>query len=172
MTLEYKELEEAMEKKDVMRKRGTATINVVTGDVEFRAYNTGGDATQKNVVTAGNAKMYETVGDKTSSLIVHLKVNRESADPRAELYEQLEGVLKKAKMGSDTDKELRKVPRKCLSKNEGVLAIWFDCRQKKVIVQMMIDTEANTNLDKPLYDLTRMVSKCLYINQKSITGKK
>ena len=52
-----------MEKKDVMRKKGTATINVVTGDVEFRAYNTGGDATQKNVVTAGNAKMYETVGD-------------------------------------------------------------------------------------------------------------
>ena len=49
-----------MENKNLLKRKGTATINLLTGDVNFSAYNEGGGTAQKNVVKAGDAKLYET----------------------------------------------------------------------------------------------------------------
>ena len=127
-----------MENKNLLKKKGTATINLLTGDVNFSAYNEGGGTAQKNVVKAGDAKLYETEGEKQSSICAHLRVSSLVADPRAELQEQLDAVLRKA----------------------------------GVVVQMVIDTEVNTTLEQPLYQLAQMTVKCFAINERSLNPRK
>ena len=188
MTLEYEELiestqkepsllctsrlkkEKIMENKNLLKKKGTATINLTTGDVNFSAYNEGGGTAQKNVVKAGDAKLYETEGEKQSSICAHLRVSSLVADPRAELQEQLDAVLRKAGYKEEPE-GLLKPQVKCLERSK-VLTIWHDKKKRKVVVQMVIDTEVNTTLEQPLYQLAQMTVKCFAINQKSLSGRK
>lgn len=155
---------------NVLKKRGSATINLETGDVDFRAYNEGTSAMQKNVVKKGDAKLFETEGEKVSSICVHLKVSRDAADPRAELYDQLDELLAKKRMDGAPEGML-KAPVRCLEKTD-VLKIWHNRKTKKVIVQMAIDTEINVDLSKPLYQLTSLTNKCLVINKASISPRR
>ena len=146
-----------MENKNLLKKKGTATINLLTGDVNFSAYNEGGGTAQKNVVKAGDAKLYETEGEKQSSICAHLRVSSLVADPRAELQEQLDAVLRKAGYKEEP---------------EGLLTIWHDKKKRKVVVQMVIDTEVNTTLEQPLYQLAQMTVKCFAINERSLNPRK
>ena len=169
--MEYEELMESMEKKsNILKRKGTATINLLTGDVNFSAYNESGGTAQKNVVKAGDAKLYETEGEKQSSICAHLRVSSLVADPRAELQEQLDAVLRKAGYKEEPE-GLLKPQVKCLERSK-VLTIWHDKKKRKVVVQMVIDTEVNTTLEQPLYQLAQMTVKCFAINQKSLTGRK
>ena len=158
-----------MENKNLLKKKGTATINLLTGDVNFSAYNEGGGTAQKNVVKAGDAKLYETEGEKQSSICAHLRVSSLVADPRAELQEQLDAVLRKAGYKEEPE-GLLKPQVKCLERSK-VLTIWHDKKKRKVVVQMVIDTEVNTTLEQPLYQLAQMTVKCFAINERSLSGE-
>ena len=162
-----------MENKNVLKKKGCTTINLLTGDVDFRAYNEGGGTAQKNVVKFGEAKMYETEGEKQSSLCAHLKVDRKAADPGTELYDQLEGVLKKAGLEKKAD-GMAKPATKCLVNTE-VLKVWHNRKTNKLMIQMVIDPTVNDSTAKlyqSLFQLTCTVNKCFVINEKSILGKR
>ena len=165
------QLMESMEKKsNILKRKGTATINLLTGDVNFSAYNEGGGTAQKNVVKAGDAKLYETEGEKQSSICAHLRVSSLVADPRAELQEQLDAVLRKAGYKEEPE-GLLKPQVKCLERSK-VLTIWHDKKKRKVVVQMVIDTEVNTTLEQPLYQLAQMTVKCFAINERSLNPRK
>lgn len=155
---------------NILKKRGNAIINIVTGDVNFQAYNEGTSAMQKNVVKKGDAKMFETEGEKVSSICAHLKVSRDATDPRAELYDQLDELLRKKGLEGAPEGML-KAPVRCLEKTE-VLKIWHNRKTRKVIVQMVIDTEVNIDLSKPLYQLTSLTNKCFVINKDSLSPRK
>lgn len=48
-----------------------------------------GEAVQKNVITKGKSKLYETAGQKKSSLVAHLVADANAADPAFEMTESL-----------------------------------------------------------------------------------
>ena len=55
-----------------------------------------GESTQANIVSIGNAKMYDTVGKKPQRM-VSLKVSSDAPDIRRELQQQLDELLKDCK---------------------------------------------------------------------------
>lgn len=164
---------ESMEKKsNILKKKGCTTINLLTGDVDFRAYNEGGGTAQKNVVKFGEAKLYETEGEKQSSICAHLRIDRKAADPGAELCEQLSELMRKAKM--EVPEGFRMSERTHYFENNDVLKVWRDGRKRKLFIQMAIDTEVNNNviyMRKSLMHLTAGVSICLERNESKIFQK-
>ena len=66
----------------VLSVRGTAKIDRETGDVNFVACKPG-EPVQRNVKKRGSSSFYETEGKGQSSLIAHLKVDKDSPDPAA-----------------------------------------------------------------------------------------
>jgi len=148
------------------RIRGTAVFHDDDA-VEFIPQGKG-EPVQRAVRKHGESKLYETEGDKTSSYVAHLKVNRDTADPRAELFDQLEHLTSKM----NKDKEgLLTPPVKCLEKTD-CLKIWHNRRTKKVIVQMEISLDSGYMPSKALYQLTAATDKCFVINETSLVPQK
>lgn len=48
-----------------------------------------GEAVQKNIVTSGKSKMYETAGSKKSSIVAHLVADANDPDPAFQMTESL-----------------------------------------------------------------------------------
>lgn len=144
-----------------LKVRGTATIDIKTGDVDFRAYQQG-DPVQKNVRKQGGSSFYETEGRKESSYICHLKVPKDSADPAAEMQEQLEKFLKPL-----VKKEPTRPRGKRLLETQDV-TVYHNRRENKVSVLMTIDLTAEGELSAKLFNLTSEVNKCFAINKTSL----
>lgn len=147
--------------KDILSVRGRARINRETGDMEFRACQPG-EPVQKNVKKVGQSSFYETEGQKDSSYVCHLKVSKGSADPAAEMEEQLERLttsIRKKKLGKPRGKRLVDTPE---------LTVYHDKRESKVSVLMTIDLQTEGELSSKLFNLTADVNKCFAINQKSL----
>lgn len=162
MTLEYLEImEEEKRKAGSPRKvRGTATFHD-DDTVEFVPQGKG-EPVQKSVKKYGDARFYETEGEKTSSYVAHLKVNKDAADPAAELHEQLEHLTKGMKTVEPA------VPRiKSILDKPGV-TVWHRKLERKVIIRMEIDLATSGELSSKLFNLTAEVNKCFAINQKNL----
>ena len=147
-----------------LKVRGQATINIETGDVDFRAYQQG-EPVQRNVKKQGGSSFYETEGRKESSYICHLKVPKDSADPAAEMQEQLEKFLKPL-----VKKEPAKPRGKRLLETQDV-TVYHNQKEQRVSVLMTIDLTAEGELSAKLFNLTSEVNKCFAINQKSLTHR-
>ena len=74
MTLEFQEMMEDMRQKPI-KTRGHGTYDPATGTFNFMP-SLPGEPVQKAVRKLGESKLYETEGEKHSSIIVHLKVDR------------------------------------------------------------------------------------------------
>lgn len=155
----------ANENKNIVAKplkvRGTATIHIDTGDVDFRAYQQG-EPVQKNVKKRGQSTFYETEGVKDSSFVCHLKVPKDSSDPVAEMQEQFEFFTKNL-----TSKEPTLPKGKRLLSTENVVVV-HNRRTNKVSVHMTIDLEEVGELSAKLFNLTAEVNKCFAINRTSL----
>ena len=167
MTLEYQEIMEDMEmtKKTPPRKvRGVATFHN-DDSVEFVPYNVG-DPVQKCVRKKGESRFYETEGEKQSSYVCHLKVDKDCDDPAAEMFDQLRDLTK------PLQKKEPAAPRsKALMETEG-LRVWHRRQEHKIVVQMEISTEGTCELSTKLLNLTAEVNKCLAINRTSLLSQK
>lgn len=143
------------------RVRGTATFHDDMS-VEFVPQGKG-EPVQRNVKKVGEARFYETDGEKSSSYVAHLKVSRDSSDPVGDMEEQLEKLTA----------NLRKYPlaptsrrHRCLLDREG-LKVWHMKSERQVRVEMNLSTES-ADMSSVLLNLTSEVNKCLVINKTSL----
>lgn len=166
MTLEFQEMMEDMRQKPI-KTRGHGTYDPATGKFNFIP-SLPGEPVQKAVRKLGESKLYETEGEKHSSIIVHLKVDRNTADPRTELFDQLEHLTRPLAAGGE---EPLAPPRKCLESTD-VLKIWHNRRTRKIVVQMEIATDTGRDPSDALFQLSAATNKCFAINRKSFsTGR-
>ena len=145
--------------------RGTATYHDDTGDMEFRAVQPG-EPVQKNVRKSGESSFYETEGKGRSSYVCHLKVDRDSADPAAEMDEQLQRLT-----ASIRTRECAKPRGKRLMEKPGV-TVYHNRQKSEVSVLMTIDLASEGELSAKLFNLTAEVNKCFAINRTSLTPPK
>lgn len=147
------------------RVRGTATFNDETGDMTFRAVQPG-EPVQKNVRRSGSSSFYETEGQGRSSYVCHLKVDRDSADPAAEMEEQLQRLTSPIRK-----KPVVRLRGRHLLDKDGV-KVYHDRRCNQVSVLMSIDLDAEGEISAKLFNLTAEVNKCFAINRTSLTPQK
>ncbi len=95
-------------------------------------------------------------------------MDRNTADPRTELFDQLEHLTRPLAAGGE---EPLAPPRKCLESTD-VLKIWHNRRTRKIVVQMEIATDTGRDPSDALFQLSAATNKCFAINQKSFsTGR-
>jgi len=174
MTSEYLELMEDMKKEKMQKKgegpwkvRGTATFHA-DHSVEFTPQGTG-DPVQKNVRKLGESRYYETEGGRRSPgfHVVHLKAPMTSADPVADMAEQLEQLtapLRKTKSAPEVVRE------RCLLDGFDVM-VYFAKREKRVRIEMRVPTDCS-DMTAYLLDLTSQVSRCFAINETSLRPRR
>ena len=144
--------------------KGTAIFHA-DDSVEFTPQGEG-TAVQRNVKKRGESRFYETEGEKQSSYVAHLKVNRNATDPAAEMFEQLDFLTK------PLQRQESKLPRnKALLDLPGV-RVWHRRQENKVIVMMEITPTATGELSSQLLKLTQDVNKCFAINRTSLLPPK
>ena len=150
----------------VLSVRGTAKIDRETGDVSFRAYQEGKGPAKEVLKKRGDSQLYLTLGEKESSMVAHLRVKSDVADPVAQLYDDL-GYVTKGML-----KQEPKVPqsKQLLDKDE--VKVWLNKSRKQIVVRMAIDIDTTVNASATLFNLTSEVNKCLVINRTSLTPRR
>ena len=144
-----------------MNVRGNAKINRKTGDINFRAAQPS-EPIQKNVKKEGNSSFYETDGEKTSSYVCHLKVDKDSADPAGEMQEQLD------KLTAGIRKKEPAAPRGKFLLNKPEVLVVHNKKQSEVTVRLAINLKEEGELSAKLFNLVSEVNKCFAINQKKL----
>lgn len=144
-----------------MTVRGTAKIDRETGDINFRAAQAG-DPVQRNVKKYGKSSFYETEGAKQSSYVCHLKVDKDAADPVADMRDQLEHLT-----ASIRKKEPAAPRGKFLLDKPGLVVI-HNRKASEVNVRLTIDLKSEGMLSFKLFNLVSEVNKCFAINQKEL----
>lgn len=144
--------------------RGTATI-FDDNRVEFTPQAIGEPRRQKEK-KKGLSTFYETIGEKESSIVAHLKVPANCEDPAAQMFEELAHFTK------DMQTQAPKMPKqKKLMSEEGV-SVWHLKSENKVVVKMEIATDTEQELSSILFNLTSEVNKCLAINKRFLNQQK
>lgn len=151
-------------KKSPRKVRGTATFHD-DDSVEFQPWGNG-EPVQKSVKKKGDSRFYETEGEKQSSYIAHLKVAKDSSDPVAEMYEQLQYFTK------SLQKNEPKEPKGKRLLDKKAVQVWHKKADNKVIVRMEIPTDTGAELSSILFNLTSDVNKCFAINRNSLRPQK
>lgn len=149
-------------KKDVLSVRGTAKIDRETGDVNFVACKPG-DPVQKNVKKHGSSSFYETEGKGQSSLVAHLKVDKDSPDPYGEMVDALNSMTK------SIQKSEPKAPKTYLLLDKEGVKVSHRPTENVVTVHLTIALDGESELSAKLFNLTSEVSKCFAINRKKLT---
>ena len=85
-------MDEKKEKQQKEKVRGCATFD---GQKFSFVPEQKGEAVQKNVISTGKSKLYETSGKKKSSLVAHLVADANAADPAYEMTESLRELYAK-----------------------------------------------------------------------------
>ena len=147
--------------KKVFKVRGTSTIDRETGSVEFRPAQPG-DPVQRNVKKFGKSSFYETEGEKTSSYVCHLKVDKDCEDPAAEMQEQLD------RLTSSIRKKEPATPRGKFLMNRDDVVVVHSSKNNSVSVRLTIDLSTEGEVSSKLFNLISEVNKCFVINQKRL----
>ena len=142
-----------------IKVRGTASFIKVDGEVrdfEFTGQQPKGEPVRKDVKKARQSQLYETTGEKEGSIVAHLRVNRDAADPVAEMYNDL------AKLTKGMVKTAPKTPDKVsLSKDVEGLEVYNCPRQKRLLVYMTIDTKTAHSVSQQLFRFSAEVNKII-----------
>ena len=146
----------------VLSVRGTAKIDRETGDVNFVACKPG-EPVQRNVKKRGSSSFYETEGKGQSSLIAHLKVDKDSPDPAAKMFEELNYFTK------DIQKSEPKAPKTYMLLDKEGVKVSHRPTENVVTIHLTINLDGESELSAKLFNLTSEVSKCFAINRKRLT---
>ena len=108
------------------------------------------------------SSLARTTGEKTQSLVAHLKVPADATDPAADLRDQLENVLKALPQQGKSP-----IPKgRRLLSNDGV-----EVRQNAkgfLEIGVKIDLRENVDYMKKFYEIMTEISKCLHYNADSL----
>ena len=179
MTLEYLEIMEDIRKTTndngpaesktkaaaaARRVRGVMTIRE-GDDMEFRAERKTGVSTQEQVAKAGDSKLYRTVGEKArTKVIAHLSVPADSADLRADLYEQVERLTR------DT---ATKTPPRLKGRtlmNDADCRVTLSKKECRIEVVLGISLATHPDYVSRLLSLMQKVNQCFATNRTSLAS--
>lgn len=141
--------------------KGTATI-YTDGAMEFVPQGTGSPR-YETVSKVGSSAVYKTTGTGQQSYVAHLKVPADSADPQAELQEQLDKVgLKLWPMPR------AEVPRgRVLLRQPGCL-VTQNASRGELQVSFTINLKEKVDYLKEYYKLQNQINLCLHSNADSL----
>ncbi len=147
-------------KQEIKRIRGTMAIHP-----EHRLVFTPqgkGQPQYEQIKKTTNGALMRTTGEKTQSLVAHLKVPADATDPAADLRDQLENVLKALPQQGKSP-----IPKgRRLLSNDGV-----EVRQNAkgfLEIGVKIDLRENVDYMKKFYEIMTEISKCLHYNADSL----
>lgn len=148
-----------------IRVRGTATF-IRDGD-EVRDFEfTGqqpGTALKTNVrKAAGGGELYETTSGRKPQLVAHLKTDKDSADPEADLRQQFEQLTKNLRL-SPLKPAARNARGVRYLRNDERLKVWRQTDEQTMTVMMVIDT-GQPRISGQLFDLAAEVNKIIMAN--------
>ena len=129
--------------------------------LEFTPYGLG-TPVYTDVRKAGGGSLMRTTGEKQQSLVAHLKVDADCADPAADLRDQLEKVLKGL---PDSQRKPRQRGR--FLRNDDELKVRLDEKEGTVSVLILLDVR-NKNIEQKFNSLSMEVNKCLHYNEDSL----
>ena len=121
-----------------------------------------GQPQYEQIKKTANDALTRTTGEKTQSLVAHLKVPADATDPAAALRDQLENVLKAL---PQKGKEPAPRGRKLLEK-EG-LDVRLNAKGS-LEIGVKIDLRENADYIKKFYETMTEISKCLHYNEDSV----
>ena len=151
---------------ELKTKKVRGTMEYLPEDkLVFTPHGTGQPQYEKLKTTATSALM-RTTGEKTQSLIAHLKVPADAVDPAADLREQLEKVLKALPAKGEAP-----VPRgRRLMKKDGV-EVRLNAKGS-LEIGVKIDLRENADYIKKFYEIMTEINKCLHYNEESVSKLK
>lgn len=148
--------------KEVKKMRGTARI-FDDDSMEFRPYETG-KPIQKGVKKARKSSFYSTEGEKDSSYVMHLRVDRNATDPAAELSEDFDKLIKN--VGGDAEERFK---GKVLDNVEG-RKITLSKKNHSLKVELTFKLEGNTLYKDELHKHVFETLLCFSRNQELIAN--
>lgn len=78
----------------VQNVRGYGKFDTKSMEFTFKPSEKG-EPVQKNVIRRGRSKLYETEGEKESSVVAHIVASKNSTDPIADIYDDLGKLAKR-----------------------------------------------------------------------------
>ena len=137
--------------------RGTMTAE---GNDHFSFVPYGQGTSQQEVIAQkGKSKVYNTVGEKKQSLVAHLVIPKDSADPYGSFTEELDKFAK----GFGSQPTIRKPRGRMLLKDLSTQVI--ACKDRRLVVLMEIPIENGQNYPANLISQLQKVNQCLVINK-------
>ena len=128
--------------------------------MEFRADRVTGLSSQKPIASAGsNAKLYQTVGDKKHSTVMHVVVPEGVADARAYLLEKADALTK------GMESKSRPKLRGCVLQQDDDLRIVFQKKERKLEIIFGIDLNRTPAYNNRLINIMQRISQCFAMNQ-------
>ncbi len=112
--------------------RGTATF-YNEDEFEFKPYGHG-EPVKQNMRKVGSSQIYETTGAKTSKMVAHLSIPKDSSDPAADLQKQLDMLVKPLRKKEPT------LPRGKSLVDTDELKVWFKKDKKQIVATLYLDT--------------------------------
>lgn len=145
-----------MEKKNLVKIRGTATIKP-DNSFDF-VPSQQGEPIQRSVKTHRKSKVYETAGNDKQSMVCHLVVDKNAVDPAAEMYEDFISLTKE--MSQKTPPSLK---GKTLMDDGEVKVIANKNGKLQVIININYFSEIN--LTQKLVTIIYRTTQCLVSNE-------
>ena len=146
--------------------RGTLRQLDAEGNCEFKAVRHTG-STQLTVAQSGQSKLYRTTGQRAPQMVAHLSVSADSADPAAQLHQQLgrltKGIVKRQPKPLDGVRLLE--GKECI--------VVHNLKQQRLQVVIDIDlTQPQLNLQSEIIRHLQTINQCLAINRESLIPRK
>lgn len=145
------------------KMRGTATVYSDLS-IEFRPQGEG-RAQQVPITSTRNSQLYRTTSAKKPQVVAHLKVPADTADPAAELTQQLNDLCRRAwpEKKQPRPRRRRRLARWPENGTDGV-TIEADERKYSLHVAMDISLADHVDYKDFFYQLVNETSKCLAFN--------
>ena len=119
-----------------------------------------GEPQSEEIKKVGDSRLSRSNGQKTQSVIAHLKVKADCPDVTAALYDELEKLTKDQQTGTKPPSPKGRVLastddyKLCLNQQGG-----------RIELSMAIDLRKDVEYMKKFNDLTYKISQCLYYNE-------
>ena len=145
--------------KEVISKYKGTGIGYDDGSYEFMPQGKG-EPTYTKLGKMGDSHISRTQGNK-QSVIAHVKVSADEADPLAALHEQLDKLAEKAWPDKPLTEKLR--GRRLINDDEQMCTV--DTKAGKLNYRLTIDLTTEADPRGKIITLLTNLTKCLYTNQ-------
>jgi hypothetical protein len=146
-----------------LKLRGVLTVLNDEQDCEFRAQRSTGQSSQEEIAHTRSSKLYRTMGEKKPKVIAHLSTLSASADPTADLYDELDLLTK----GLKDKKKAQPLRGRRLLEEPGV-SVTLNATKRKLECVLSIDLAKQSDYQSELIKRMQKISQCLVINQHSL----